>query len=82
MKYTEEMIDKIIYSLPHGSGINSKWEYKIDTKGKLHFYNTYDYMDENQNRISGYGYGHIPGHRIYRIYLKDGSYMDWEVKKR
>ena len=42
----------------------------------------YDDMDENQNRISGYGYGHIPGHRIYRIYLKDGSYMDWEVKKR
>ena len=42
----------------------------------------YDYMDENQNKISGYGYGHIPGHRIYRIYLKDGSYMDWEVKKR
>lgn len=42
----------------------------------------YDYMDENQNKILGYGYGHIPGHRIYRIYLKDGSYMDWEVKKR
>ena len=47
MKYTEEMINKMINSLPHGNGFNSKWKYKIDTRGKLHFYNTYDYMDEN-----------------------------------
>lgn len=47
MKYTEEMINKMINSLPHGNGFNGKWEYKIDTRGKLHLYQTYDYMDEN-----------------------------------
>ena len=47
MKYTEEKIYSIIDSLPHGSGFNSRWDYKIDTRGKLHLYQTYDYMDEN-----------------------------------
>ena len=47
MKYTESQINKIIDSLPHGGGFNGKWEYKIDTRGKLHLYQTYDYMDEN-----------------------------------
>ena len=45
--YTEENIYSIIDSLPHGSGFNSRWEHKIDTRGKLHLYQTYDYMDEN-----------------------------------
>ena len=46
-KYTDEMIKRIIDSLPHGGGFNSKWNYDIDTRGKLHLYQTYDYMNEN-----------------------------------
>lgn len=40
-------IENIINSLPHGSGFNGRWTYKIDTRGKLHLYQTYDFMDEN-----------------------------------
>ena len=43
----EVSIAEIIDSMPHGSGINGKYEWYKDTRGKFHIYNTFDYMDDN-----------------------------------
>ena len=83
-------IDEILDSLPHGSGINSKWAYRKDTRNKYHFYNTFDYMDENvfydtyidvevvlyTNGVKVIFHPSTP-HQKYIIYNKDITFKDY-----
>ena len=83
-------IDEVMDSLPHGSGINGKWTYKKDTRNKYHFYNTYDYMDDNgfydcypdfevvlyKTDIKVIFHPHTP-HQKYIVYQKDYMLKDY-----
>ena len=39
-------------------------------------------IKDNRWNIRGFGYGRVPGHRVYRIFLNRGRYIDWKVTKR
>jgi hypothetical protein len=38
-----------------------------------------NYMNTYKGDIHKYEYGHVPGHRIYRIVLKNGNVKDWDL---
>ena len=42
------------------------------------------FIKDNRWNIRGFGYGRVPGHRVYRVILKgkEGQYRDWNVSKR
>ena len=44
--------------------------------------NIKNFIDENRWDIRGFGYGRVPGHRVYRVILKAGKNVDWNVSKR
>ena len=39
-------------------------------------------IKDNRWNIRGFGYGRVPGHRVYRIVLNGGRNIDWKVSKR
>lgn len=86
----EISIYNLMETLPHGSGINGKWTYKKDKKGNYHFYNTYDYMNDNGFYDCYIGFEVImyqtniklifhpvSYHQKYLLYQKDIEFRDY-----
>ena len=44
--------------------------------------NMKEFIDDNRWNIRGFGYGRVPGHRVYRVILNSGQKRDWNVSKR
>lgn len=40
------------------------------------------FINDNRWNIRRFGYGRVPGHRVYRVILNGGQKRDWNVSKR